>query len=257
MCVVTAALETGLFPMQEPETRLVLDTAAGLVAVVARCRDGKCESVSLENVPCFVHGLDVPIEVPGLGAVMADIAYGGAFFAIVDAPALGFAMSPDEARDLVAVGESIKTAAAAQIECVHPTRPDISGVTFTLFGGPPFGAEKVRKSAVVISPGRLDRSPCGTGTCAKLATLHARAALGNGETLIHESLIGTRFTAEVVRETMIGDRKAVIPRLTGQAWIFGTQELGCDPTDPFPLGFTLTDTWGDGMRGLNPMNVTK
>lgn len=251
MCVCTAALETGMVLMREPVTNLMVETPAGLVPVRAVCRGGKCVSVTLGNVPCYAERLDAPIEVEGFGSLQADIAFGGAFFAIVDARKLGFGMTPDEARDLVDLGERIKAAAAAQHPVAHPTMPDIVGITFTLFGGPAMGPDSVRRSAVVISPGRLDRSPCGTGTCARLATLHARGELATGTPMIHESLIGTRFVAEVVQEVDIAGRPAVVPQLTGQAWIFGTQELALDPSDPFPLGFTLTDTWGNGMRGLN------
>ncbi|SNB52631.1 proline racemase [Arboricoccus pini] len=251
MCVCTAALELGIVPMTEPVTKLVVETPAGLLPVTAHCLDGKCQSVTLDNVPCFVEELDANIEVEGVGTVQADITFGGAFFAIVDAARLGFAMVPDEARELVDLGERIKSAASEQFTIVHPEMPDINSVTFTLFGGPPRGAENVRKSAVVISPGRLDRSPCGTGTCARLATLHHRGLIASGTPMIHESLIGTRFIAEVVAETEVAGRAAVVPRLTGQAWIFGTQELALDPSDPFPAGFTLTDTWGNGVRGLN------
>jgi proline racemase len=247
ICVVTVALETGLVEMREPETKLVLDTPAGLVPVTAVCRDGKCERVSLDNVPSFLLHRDVEIEVPGVGAIAADIAYGGAFFAIVDARDLGLSMTPGEARRMVDLGEAIKAAANDAIAAVHPENPDIHGVTFTLFGGPPEGPEKVRKSAVVIAPGRLDRSPCGTGTSARLAALAARGELEPGEVLVHESLIGTRFTAEVVETTEVGGIPAVVPRLTGRGWIFASHEFGWDPSDPFPEGFTLPDTWGPAM----------
>ena len=251
ICVVTVALETGLVEMREPETRLVLDTPAGLVPVTAACRDGKCERVSLDNVPSFLLRRDLEIEVPEIGAIAVDIAYGGAFFALVDARDLGLAMIPGEARRMVELGAAVTAAANDAIAAVHPENPDIRGVTFTLFGGPPMGSpgdpETVRKSAVVIAPGRLDRSPCGTGTSARLAALVARGELAPGEALIHESLIGTRFTAEVAAATEVGGIPAVVPRLTGRGWIFATHEFGCDPDDPFPEGFTLPDTWGPGI----------
>jgi proline racemase len=251
ICVVTVALETGLVEMREPETRLVLDTPAGLVPVTAACRDGKCERVSLDNVPSFLLRRDLEIEVPEIGAIAVDIAYGGAFFALVDARDLGLAMIPGEARRMVELGAAVTAAANDAIAAVHPENPDIRGVTFTLFGGPPMDSpgdpETVRKSAVVIAPGRLDRSPCGTGTSARLAALVARGELAPGEALIHESLIGTRFTAEVAATTEVGGIPAVVPRLTGRGWIFATHEFGCDPDDPFPEGFTLPDTWGPGI----------
>jgi proline racemase len=156
-------------------------------------------------------------------------------------------MVPGEARRMVELGTAVTAAANEAIVAVHPENPDIRGVTFTLFGGPPEGPDKVRKSAVVIAPGRLDRSPCGTGTSARLAALIARGELAPGEALIHESLIGTRFTAEVARTTEVGGIPAVVPRLTGRGWIFATHEFGWSPDDPFPEGFTLPDTWGPGM----------
>ena len=250
MCTVTALLETGRLAMTEPETRVVLDTPAGLVTATAACRDGKCESVTLDSVPCFVDRLDAAIEVPGHGTLSADIAYGGAFFAVVDAAALGLALVPAEARDLVELGQRITDAVAEQAPVTHPDDPAIGAVTFTLFGGPAQGPDGARRSAVVIAPGRLDRSPCGTGTMARLAVLHARGELGVGHALVHVSLIGTRFVARIVGETAVGGRPAIVPRLTGRAWIAGTGEYSLDPSDPFPEGFVLADTWGIDADGL-------
>jgi proline racemase len=253
ICVVTVALETGVVAMKEPETRLVLDTPAGLVPVSAKCRGGKCESVSLDNVPSFLLHRDVALEVPDVGALAADIAYGGAFFVIVDARDLGLAMTPDEARRMVDLGETIKAAASQAVAAVHPENPAIRDITFTLFGGPPEGPDGRRKVAVVVSPGRLDRSPCGTGTSARLASLIAKGELEPDGTLIHESVIGTRFTAQVAGTTEVGGIPAVVPRLTGRGWIFATHEFGWDPSDPFPEGFTLSDTWGPAMHpGIGP-----
>ncbi|MDJ0951613.1 MAG: proline racemase family protein [Alphaproteobacteria bacterium] len=250
MCVATAVLETGLLPMQEPETRLVLDTPAGLVPVTAACREGHVESLTIENVPSYVDELDVPLEIEGHGILLADIAYGGAFFAIVDAHALGFAMTPDEARDMVTLGERIKAAAQAQHPVAHPENPEIKDVTFTHFAGRGDG-ENVWTNAVVMSPGRLDRCPCGTGTSARLAVMRARGQARPGETHVFRSVIGTEFKAEIARETEVAGRAAVVPRFTGGAWIFATGELGWDPSDPLPLGHTMTDAWGDGVQGLN------
>ena len=249
ICVATVLLETGILPMQEPETRIVLDTPAGLVTAVAACRAGKCERVTLECPPVFVERLDARVEVEGHGAIACDVAYGGAFFALVDAAALGFALEPGEARELVALGEKI-TAAAAHLEARHPESPEIAGVSFTHFGGPPRGPDGARRSCVVVQPGRLDRSPCGTGTLAKLACLHARGEVRLGETLIHESPIGTRFLAQAVEEVRVGGRPALRARLTGRAWLAGSMQLGLDPSDPFPAGFTLADAWGPGAAAL-------
>jgi len=254
ICVVTTLLETGMLAMVEPETRVVLDTPAGLVTAVAICRDGKCEWVTLEAMPCFAAKLDAAIEVPGHGTLAADIAYGGCFFALVDAAALGFALTPDEARDLVELGQRITGAAAAQHPVSHPEIAEIPGVTFTHFGTPPDRAG-VRRSAVVIQPGRLDRSPCGTATMAKLAALHARGEMKVGDTLIHESPIGTRFSAELVAATTVGGRPAIVPRLSGRGWVTAIMQMGLDPSDPFPDGFVMTDTWGpDAARLMRPLS---
>jgi proline racemase len=245
ICVTTVLLETGMLPMVEPETRLTLETPGGLVAVTARCRDGKCVDVRLENVPCFPTHLDVPVEVEGLGTITADIAYGGAFFCIVDAAALGFSIRRDEARELVETGERIKAAAAAQCPVVHPELPEVHTVTFTQFAAPVVEADGVKTgaNAVVISPGKIDRSPCGTGTSARLAVLHAKGRIAVGEPYVSRSILGTTFHASVVRETAVAGRRAIVPSIRGRAWVTGISQYGLDPTDPFPEGYTLSDTW--------------
>jgi trans-L-3-hydroxyproline dehydratase len=180
ICTVTVLLETGILPMREPATTLTLDTPAGPVSVEARCRGGKVERVQFTNVPSFVTHLGVKLDVAGVGAVAADVAYGGAFFAIVDAPSLGFAVEPGEARDLVLLGNRITAAAARQLDVRHPENADICGVTFTEFVLPFAGPGTASRNAVVVAPGRIDRSPCGTGTSARLAVLHARGAARRG-----------------------------------------------------------------------------
>ena len=251
ICVVTVALETGLVPMREPETHLVLDTPAGLVAVVAQCKDGKAESVAFDNVPCFVDRLDARLEVAGAGTVTADIAYGGAFFAIVEGPSVGFRMTPDEARDMVDLGERIKAAAVEQLDVAHPENPLIRDVTFTFFSDRVAGEDNTWINAIVVSPGRLDRCPCGTGCSARLAVLAERGLARPGQVHTFRSLLGTRFVTEVARTAVVGGRPAVVPRIEGRGWIFATHELGWEAGDPFPEGFTLGDTWGAGMKGLN------
>src|SRR6516165_9332083 len=183
ICTVTALLETGMLPMQEPETKLVLEAPAGLVPVTAQCRDGKCVSVTFDNVPAFVFALDKAVEVPALGTISVDVAYGGMIYALVDAPSLGFELVSAEGADLVAVGERIKAAAAEQIPAVHPENAAIHTINQTLFAGPlrEKDGEKRSRNAVAVSPGRPDRSPCGTGTCARLAVMHARGQIAVGE----------------------------------------------------------------------------
>jgi proline racemase len=216
ICTVTALLETGMLPMREPVTRLVLEAPAGLVPVTAECRDGKCVSVTFDNVPAFVFGLDKAVEVPGLGTIRVDVAYGGMIYALVDAPSLGFDLVSAEGADLVAVGERIKAAAAEQVPAVHPENAAIHTINQTLFAGPlrEGAGEKRARNAVVVSPGRLDRSPCGTGTSARLAVMHARGQIAVGERLVHESVLGTEFIGTVLGTASVGDLPGIHPAIT-------------------------------------------
>jgi proline racemase len=245
ICTVTALLETGMLPMREPVTRLVLEAPAGLVPVTAECRDGKCVSVTFDNVPAFVFGLDKAVEVPGLGTIRVDVAYGGMIYALVDAPSLGFDLVSAEGADLVAVGERIKAAAAEQVPAVHPENAAIHTINQTLFAGPlrEGAGEKRARNAVVVSPGRLDRSPCGTGTSARLAVMHARGQIAVGERLVHESVLGTEFIGTVLGTASVGDLPGIHPAITGSGWITAFHQYVLDPSDPFPNGFRLGDTW--------------
>ena len=246
ICVSTVLLETGMVAMTEPETRLTLETPGGLIHVRAQCRDGRCQRVTVQNVPSFVAARDIHIEVEGLGTLAGDISYGGAFFVIVDAKALGFAIRPDEARDIVETAERIKAAAAAQFPVSHPENPEIHTVTFTEMAMPvetgPDGV-KTGRNAVVLSPGKIDRSPCGTGTSARLALLHARGEIGEGEPYVSRSILDTEFHAQVVGTLEVGGRPAVATTISGRAWITGVHSYTLDPEDPFPQGYTLSDTW--------------
>src|SRR6202034_3630889 len=187
--------------------------------------------------------LDTKIEVPGLGTITADVAWGGMAYVLVDAASLGFALTPDEARDLCVQGQVIKTAAAEQVSAVHPETPSFPGITQTEFTGPlrRENGNLTARNAVVVSPGRLDRSPCGTGTCARLATMHARGQIAVGETFVHESVIGSQFLATVDELTTVGEYPAVVISVTGQAWITELSQVGYDPSDPYPAGYTLSD----------------
>jgi proline racemase len=238
----TVLLETGMVAMDEPETEFVLDTPAGLVPVRATCEDGRCERVQFENIPAYVVDLDVAIQVPDLGEVVVDIAWGGAFFALVDAAVVGLEIVPDQAPALAALGQRITAAVATQVPVVHPERPDLHTVTFTTFTGPPRAGGHGRNTTS-INPGRLDRSPCGTATCARLAVLHARGELGVGEAFVHESIISTRFTGRIEGTATVGTLSAVRPSISGRAWLTGTHQLGRDPRDPLGRGFALADTW--------------
>jgi proline racemase len=244
ICTVTVLLETGIVAMHEPETMVTIDTPAGPVRATALCRDGKCVSVEFENVACFVDRLDAKLEIDGYGTVSADVAFGGMFYALVDATKLGFALVPDEARELAVLGERVRLAARAQLDVVHPENPGISGVSIVQLNSPYRGTGVPTRNTCIVAPGRSDRSPTGTGTCARMAVLRARGEMAVGDTLIHESLIGSRFEGRILHETAIAGRSAILPSLKGRAWITGLHTYLLDPDDPYPTGYLLSDTWG-------------
>jgi len=249
ICVATVLLETGMVAMHEPETTLRLEAPAGVVEVTARCRDGRCESVELTNVPCFADRLDAALEVDGIGTIAVDVAFGGMWYAIADAHVLGFALEPSEARDLSRVGELIRVAAREQLPCAHPENPDIAGVSIVEIAEPWRGVGATSKNAVVVAPGRLDRSATGTGLSARMAALHTRGAMRVGDSMTHASVIGSTFEGRIVSETTVGGRPAIAPAIRGSAWITSTSQVLVDPTDPFPEGYLLSDTWpGDDLQ---------
>jgi proline racemase len=243
ICVATVLLETGMVEMREPETTLRLEAPGGVVEVRAVCRHGRCESVELTNVPCFADRLDAPLEVEGHGTIAVDVAFGGMWYAIADAHALGFALEPAEARDLSLVGERIRAAAREQLPCVHPENPEIAGVSIVQLAEPWQGVGAVSKNAVVVAPGRLDRSATGTGLSARMAALHARGLMRPGDSMTHASVIGSTFDGRIVEETTVGGRPAIVPAIRGSAWITGVTQVLVDPDDPFPEGYLLSDTW--------------
>ncbi len=245
LCTVAVALETGIVPMQEPVTTVRVDTPAGLVEVQAECAGGRCRRIIFRNVASFVMHRDARVEVPGIGTLRVDVAYGGMIYCIVDAADVGFVLSRDEARDLVSVGEAIKAAVAEQLPSVHPENPGIHTINQTEFAGPVYlsNGVKTSKNAVVVSPGRLDRCPCGTGSSARLALLHARGQLGVGEPFRHLSVLDTVFDCTVAATGVVGNITAVIPQIAGRAWLTGVSHYGIDPEDPFPRGYRLPDTW--------------
>ncbi|HEY5629235.1 MAG TPA: proline racemase family protein [Candidatus Limnocylindrales bacterium] len=255
ICVVTALLETGMLPMTEPVTEIVLEAPAGLIRVRATCEGGKVTGVTFRNVPAFATHLDAAVEVPHLGTVTVDVAYGGMFYVIADAEALGFRITPDEGRDITRVTEMIKAAAAEQLPVVHPEQPGFAGITIGQVSGPPHDPRNSWRNATTVSTraldwgnpatwtGVLDRSPCGTGTCAKMAVLHAKGQLAVGEPFRHESIVDTVFTGRLVAEARVGERAAVVPEITGTGWIYSFASYVVDATDPFPEGFTVGDIW--------------
>jgi len=244
ICTTTVLLETGIVPMEEPETVVRLEAPGGVVEVRAACRDGRCESVELTNVASFAEQLDAPLEVGGFGTLTVDVAYGGMWYAIVDAEALGFALEPGEARELSLAGERIRRAAREQLPCTHPENPEISGVSIVELAEPWQGAGKVSRNAVVVAPGRLDRSATGTGLSARMAVLHARGLMRPGDRMTHASVLGTTFEGRIVAETRVGGRPAIVPAIRGSAWITSISQLFVHPDDPFPEGYLLPDTWG-------------
>jgi proline racemase len=243
ICVSTVLLETGMVPMIEPVTTFRLEAPGGVVEITAGCRAGKVDWIELLNVPCFADALDAPLEVDGLGSITVDVAYGGMWYAIADAHRLGFALTPDEARDLSAMGTRIHAAARAQLHPVHPENPGIAGVSVVQLAEPWQGVGKVSRNAVVVAPGRLDRSATGTGLSARIAALHARGLMRAGDSMTHASVIGSTFDGRIVREVEVGGRTGVVPAIRGTAWITGVTSVVVDPTDPFPEGYLLSDTW--------------
>ncbi|MFQ5948394.1 MAG: proline racemase family protein, partial [Acidimicrobiia bacterium] len=255
ICVTTVLLETGMLPVKEPVTELVLESPAGLIPVRAEVSSGKVTQVTFQNVPSFAVHLDANVEVPTLGTVAVDVAYGGMFYVIADAEALGLSLVPDKAAEIVRLGEMIKAATREQLPVIHPENELIAGVTIAQLSAPPNHADAHARNTVIVSTGSLDwdrpetwtgaldRSPCGTGTCAKMAVLNAKGELALGEDFRHEGILGTIFTGRLVEETKVGPYPAVVPTISGQAWITGFSTYALDSSDPFPTGFTVGDIW--------------
>lgn len=245
ICTATVLLETGMVLMKEPSTEFSLDTAAGLVTVTAECEQGKCKSVAFDNVPAFVFELDYLVEVPGLGTVTVDVAWGGMMYALVDAASVGLKINHSHGPKLVEYGERIKKAVQKAYTPIHPENPELGPVSVLSWTEPleegPRG--KTAKNVVVTSPGRFDRSPCGTGTCARLAVLYARGQLEENEPFIHRSLIDTEFVSHIRDTTKVGEYDAVFPTVKGRAWITSYKTVVLDSSDPYPEGFRVGDQW--------------
>jgi proline racemase len=244
ICTTTVLLEMGIVPMREPYTVVRLEAPAGVVEARARCRAGRCESVEFTNVPSFCEHLDAPLEVEGLATLSVDVCYGGMWYAIADARALGFSIEPSEARDLSLMGERIRAAAREQLPCAHPENPEIAGVSIVQIAEPWQGIGAVSRNAVIVAPGRLDRSATGTGLSARMAGLHARGLMQVGDGMTHASAIGSTFEGRIVAEARVGERRAIVPAIRGSAWITGITQIFVDPDDPYPEGYVLADTWG-------------
>jgi proline racemase len=245
ICVATVLLDAGIIPMQEPVTRMVLEAPAGLVQVEAQCRNWKAERITLTNVPSFAARLQVPLEVAGLGTLMVDTAFGGDSFAVIEGAKLGFAMTPDEARDIALVGRKIVAAANAQIGFDHPNLPEWKHFSFAFVTGPLETVDGTLSSrnACVINPGKLDRSPTGTGCSALMALLQAKGLMKEGDSYIGRSIIESRFYGRIAGLTTVGGTPAIIPTITGRGWITGNSTLLLDPDDPWAGGYKISDTW--------------
>jgi len=245
ICVSTVLLETGLVPMTEPETTLTLEAPGGLIQVVAQCDKGKVLSVKITNVASFATTLDAVIEVPGIGALTVDVAYGGDSFVIVNAHDLGFSLVPDEARQIAEAGVSIVKSANQQVGFSHPENPDWSHISFCQFAAPLSVENGIKhgKNAVAIMPGKIDRSPCGTGCSARLAVLRARSEIEAGELFRGVSIIGSTFDCAIEQETTVGELAAVVPSVVGTGYITGIHQHMLDPADPWPHGYRVSDTW--------------
>jgi proline racemase len=246
ICVATVLLDAGILPMTEPETRLTLEAPGGLVDVVAQCRNGKAERITVTNVPSFAARLGAQLEVPGIGTLTVDTAFGGDSFVIADAHALGFAIAPDEARELAETGIKITRAANEQLGFAHPTNPDWTHISFCQIAAP---IERradgllTAANAVAIQPGKIDRSPTGTGVSARMAVLRARGQMQVGERYLARSIIGSEFLGRIESDTSLAGRPAIVPSISGRAWISGTRQEMLDPDDPWPQGYKLADTW--------------
>ena len=246
ICVATVLLDSGIIPMTEPVTEMVLEAPGGLVRVRADCKDGKAERITVENVASFADQLGVKLHVDGVGSLVVDTAYGGDSFVIVDAQKLGFEIREDEAADIARLGVKITNAANEQLGFTHPENADWDHISFCLFAGPlarKNGALRAR-AAVAIQPGKVDRSPTGTALSARMAVLVARGEMALGDSLLATSIIGSEFTGKVVRSAKAGATPAIVPSVSGRGWITGTHQHMLDPSDPWPEGYKLKDTWG-------------
>lgn len=234
----TALVEAGLIEVFEPITSIKVDTPAGLIDVDIKVIDGKAKEVTFVNVPSFLLK-SIEIEVEGVGHVECDIAYGGNFYGIIDARKLGIPLVAKNATNIINKGIDIRNAINAMEEIVHPEFPFINGLTHVEFFTDPSHPQADLKNTVIVPPGGIDRSPCGTGTSAKLATLYKKKELKLNELFVYESIVGTLFKARILKETKVKDLDAVIPEVTGSAWIMGMHRFFYNKKDPLSEGFLL------------------
>lgn len=244
ICAVTVALETGVIEMVEPVTKVRIESPVGILEAVAHCRDGKCERVAVEGIECFVFDSDVALTLPNGQTISVDIVFSGAFFLVVNAEDVDLELCSESVLKLVQIGKEILMAGRKNLRVQHPIVPHYDTVGFVLFTTPYKADAEAVKGAVIIPPGRLDRSPCGTGTMSRLMALFAKGQLGVGDELVQESILGTRFAARVLKQADIGGYPGIIASIEGRAWITGHSVFTLDPTDPFPHGFQPPNLWG-------------
>ncbi len=249
ICTTTVLLETGMVEMTEPVTTVVFDTAAGIVLAHAQCHHGKCERVEVEMPPCYVDQLDTQVNVEGLGNITLSIVFGGIFYALLDPAQLGLEIKPDSARQLVNAGTLIHREVNRKMNITHPEVEELTGLSYVMFisrtaNGRMYGA-------TILPPGRVDRSPCGTGNAARVAMLRARNEIQPGESYTAHSIIDSEFEVKLLRDTTFNGNPAVIPSISGRGWIHGVHQIGIDPSDPFQHGFIVSDCWGDAFDLLN------
>jgi proline racemase len=255
MCTVTALLETGNLPATEPETVVRIDTAVGPVEATARVEGGRVRWVRVRNVPSFALALDRKIVVPEYGTIAADIAFGGQFPVQARAADMGVALGPEHAPAIARAGTALLAAAREQVAVVHPGQPDVTEISLVMLHAPADSPDISGRNSVVLPSGpitlgdpaswrgTLDRSPCGTGTCARMAALHARGELGLRVPFIHQGVLGTTFRGMLHERTTVGAQEAVVPSIQGRAWITGYMQHVLQPDDPFPTGLTVGDIW--------------
>jgi proline racemase len=246
ICVATVLLDHGLITMEEPFTNFFLEAPGGLVKVKALCKNGKAERIFVQNLPSFVYKLDISLELEGYGSISADTAFGGDSFVIVDAKKLGFSIDPSEAAELARLGAKITDAATEQIGFRHPTITDWTHYSFCQFSRKQDQSNDCIsfKSAVSVKPGKIDRSPTGTALSAKMAVLEARGEMKIGQKIKAISIIGSSFEGKIVEKCNLNGTSAIIPEISGRGWITGLHQHTLEPTDPWPEGYKLSDTWG-------------
>jgi len=244
ICVTTALLELGILPMSEPETTVVLETPAGLVTAKAKCQEGRCLNVSLDMPPSFASVLDLAVETENFGCIKTDIAFGGCWYALIDADQLNLTIEPKNARKLAEAGAALREQISRQITLNHPEQPELNQLAYVMFRQQV--DDNTWQTCTTLPPGRCDRSPCGTGSSANLAALAARGLVEVGDRLISRSIIGGEFEVYLRGRAQVGQQQAILPRITGRGFVYGFSQLGVDPNDPLANGHILSDTWGEG-----------